>query len=119
MQISILFQARFILAKIKGEIQIENKRKVAIVEQLVKLKFDPDPVKKWKEIQKRKELEASGEVADEEESDEVNLFFYSVALFFSVSQLFLGFNSKFFEYKWRSFSPICPVSICRQWEWLI
>ncbi|KHN73174.1 putative DNA topoisomerase 2, partial [Toxocara canis] len=64
-------QARFILAKIKGEIIIENKRKVAIVEQLVKKGFDPDPVKKWKELQRKKELEMTGETEiDDEEREE-------------------------------------------------
>ncbi|MCP9262278.1 DNA topoisomerase 2-alpha [Dirofilaria immitis] len=53
-------QARFILAKIKGEILIENKRKAAIVEQLVK--------KRWKEWQRKRELEMTGEVqVDDEE----------------------------------------------------
>ncbi|KAM3718770.1 DNA topoisomerase 2 top-2 [Dirofilaria immitis] len=61
-------QARFILAKIKGEILIENKRKAAIVEQLVKKGFDPDPVKRWKEWQRKRELEMTGEVqVDDEE----------------------------------------------------
>lgn len=35
--------------------------------------FDPDPVKKWKEIQKKKELEETGEVdmnEDEEDKEE-------------------------------------------------
>ncbi|VIO94552.1 Probable DNA topoisomerase II, putative [Brugia malayi] len=61
-------QARFILEKIKGEILIENKRKAVIVEQLVKKGFDPDPVKKWKELQRKRELEMTGEfqVDDEE-----------------------------------------------------
>ncbi|EYC08717.1 hypothetical protein Y032_0064g3495 [Ancylostoma ceylanicum] len=64
-------QARFILAKIKGEIVMENKKKAAIVDQLIKKGFDPDPVKKWKEIQKKKELEQSGEYdATEEEEQE-------------------------------------------------
>lgn len=62
------FQARFILGKIKGEILIENKRKAAIVEQLVQKGFDPDPVKRWKELQRKRELEMSGEVqVDDEE----------------------------------------------------
>lgn len=69
-------QARFILAKIKGEIQIENKRKAVIVEQLIKKGFDPDPVKKWKELQKKKELEMTGETQiddeDIEEEEEVS-----------------------------------------------
>ncbi|XGW08821.1 hypothetical protein V3C99_011270 [Haemonchus contortus] len=63
-------QARFILAKIKGEIVMENKKKQNIVEQLVKKGFDPDPVKKWKELQKKKELEESGEYDMEDEEQE-------------------------------------------------
>lgn len=64
------FQARFILAKIKGEILIENKRKAAIVNQLVKMGFEPDPVKQWKVLQKKRELEMTGEVqVDEEEME--------------------------------------------------
>ncbi|KAK6039752.1 DNA gyrase/topoisomerase IV, A subunit [Cooperia oncophora] len=62
-------QARFILAKIKGEIVMENKKKANIVEQLIKKGFDPDPVKKWKELQKKKELEESGEYDMEEEEE--------------------------------------------------
>ncbi|VDO55007.1 unnamed protein product [Haemonchus placei] len=67
-------QARFILAKIKGEIVMENKKKQNIVEQLIKKGFDPDPVKKWKELQKKKELEESGEydMEDEEQESEGN-----------------------------------------------
>jgi DNA topoisomerase-2 len=42
-------QARFILMKINGEIIIENKRKSAIVEQLIRHNFKPDPVKVWKD----------------------------------------------------------------------
>ncbi|VDM54549.1 unnamed protein product [Angiostrongylus costaricensis] len=66
-------QARFILAKINGEILMENKRKAVIVDQLIKKGFEPDPVKKWKELQKKKELEQSGEydMAEEEEEAEV------------------------------------------------
>ncbi|KAF8363065.1 top-2 [Pristionchus pacificus] len=63
-------QARFILAKIKGEIVMENKKKASIVEQLIKKDFEPDPVKKWKEEQKKKELEESGEVEMNEDEDE-------------------------------------------------
>ncbi|KAJ1370195.1 DNA topoisomerase 2 [Parelaphostrongylus tenuis] len=65
-------QARFILAKINGEILMENKRKAVIVDQLIKKGFEPDPVKKWKELQKKKELEQSGEydAAEEEEETE-------------------------------------------------
>ncbi|KAL3117199.1 hypothetical protein niasHT_007602 [Heterodera trifolii] len=65
-------KARFIMMKIKNEIHIENKRKSAIVEQLQKHKFRPDPVKRWKDEQKRKELELCGEanVSDDEEDED-------------------------------------------------
>ncbi|KAK0405993.1 hypothetical protein QR680_018303 [Steinernema hermaphroditum] len=62
-------QARFIVAKIKGEIVMENKRKAAIVEQLVRQKYDPDPVKKWKEEQKKKELEMNGEIGADSDAE--------------------------------------------------
>uniref|UniRef100_A0A914GY21 DNA topoisomerase 2 n=1 Tax=Globodera rostochiensis TaxID=31243 RepID=A0A914GY21_GLORO len=67
-------KARFIMMKIRNEIHIENKRKSAIVEQLQKHNFRPDPVKRWKDEQKRKELEQCGEANvsddDDEEQDE-------------------------------------------------
>ncbi|CAJ0586787.1 unnamed protein product, partial [Mesorhabditis spiculigera] len=62
-------QARFILAKIKGDILMENKKKANIVEQLIKKGFDPDPVKKWKDVQKKKELEMCGEVSQDEDDE--------------------------------------------------
>lgn len=58
------------MLKIENKIFIENKKKAAIIEQLIKLNFPPDPVKKWKDIQKKKEIEAAGEVGNEEEEDE-------------------------------------------------
>lgn len=65
-------QARFIMMKIGNQIQIENKRKAAIIDQLIEKKFKPDPVKIWKEEQKKKELE-KGEAANDEEEDEVEV----------------------------------------------
>uniref|UniRef100_A0A0N5BZA6 TOP4c domain-containing protein n=1 Tax=Strongyloides papillosus TaxID=174720 RepID=A0A0N5BZA6_STREA len=62
-------QARFIVAKIKGEIIMENRKKKNIVDQLIKEKFDPDPVKAWKDYIKKKELEMCGEVEIEEEEE--------------------------------------------------
>ncbi|CEF65604.1 DNA topoisomerase 2-beta [Strongyloides ratti] len=60
-------QARFIVCKIKGEIVMENRKKKNIVDQLIKEKFDPDPVKAWKDYCKKRELEMCGEVEIEEE----------------------------------------------------
>ncbi|KAI6171976.1 DNA topoisomerase 2 [Aphelenchoides besseyi] len=63
-------QARFILMKIKNEIHVENKRRAAIIDQLVQHNFKPDPVKKWKDEQKKREFAMTGEVAyDEEEAE--------------------------------------------------
>ncbi|TKR76461.1 hypothetical protein L596_017591 [Steinernema carpocapsae] len=64
-------QARFIIAKIKGDIVMENKKKAVIIDQLVKNKYDPDPVKKWKEEQKKMELEVNGEIGIEETDEEL------------------------------------------------
>ena len=61
-------QARFILAKVNGEIVMENKKKKVIVARLVEMKFDPDPVKVWKEEQRKKELAEGG--ADDEEEEQ-------------------------------------------------
>lgn len=49
---------------------MENKKKASIVEQLIKKDFDPDPVKKWKEEQRKRELEELGEIEQEDEDDE-------------------------------------------------
>jgi len=62
-------QARFIMMKIENKIIIENKKKAQIIEQLVQANFLPDPVKAWKEIQRKRELELCGEVAPEEDDD--------------------------------------------------
>lgn len=56
--------------KIGNQIQIENKRKATIIDQLVEKKFKPDPVKCWKEQQRKKELEMCGEAANNEEDEE-------------------------------------------------
>ena len=64
-------RARFIMMKIRGEIHIENKRKMAIVEQLKKHNFKPDPVKEWKKAQQKKEEEESGEVAVSDHEEDV------------------------------------------------
>lgn len=63
-------QARFIVLKIENKIEIENKKKKFIIEQLVKHKFKPDPVKAWKDLQKKKEMEMRGEAVLEEELED-------------------------------------------------
>ena len=41
-------QARFILEKCSGDLKIENKKKKVMIEDLVRRKYDSDPVKAWK-----------------------------------------------------------------------
>jgi DNA topoisomerase-2 len=66
-------QARFIMMKIGGKLQIENKRKVAIIDQLIQNNFKPDPVKIWKELERKKELETRGDAANDEEEEELEV----------------------------------------------
>lgn len=44
----IFFFLRFILEKCEGTLVIENKKKKAMIDELVKAGFDSDPVKTWK-----------------------------------------------------------------------
>ena len=61
-------QARFILEKCKGTLKIENKKKKEMIEDLVRKKFDSDPVKEWK---KSLAMDQEEEVDPEEDSQEV------------------------------------------------
>ncbi|XP_039283672.1 DNA topoisomerase 2-like isoform X4 [Nilaparvata lugens] len=53
-------QARFICEKCDGTLVIENKKKKDMVAELIRRKFDPDPVKEWK---MKKDREAALEEA--------------------------------------------------------
>uniref|UniRef100_A0A0N5CBC8 TOP4c domain-containing protein n=1 Tax=Strongyloides papillosus TaxID=174720 RepID=A0A0N5CBC8_STREA len=64
----LINQARFIVAVNKGKIIWQNRLK-SIVDQLINEKFDPDPVKAWKDHIKKKELEMCGEVEMEKEEE--------------------------------------------------
>ncbi|KAF5292892.1 hypothetical protein FQR65_LT11144 [Abscondita terminalis] len=61
-------QARFILEKCSGALVIENKKRVAMIEELVKKQYDPDPVQEWKIRIKANEDEE--EHQDQEEASE-------------------------------------------------
>ncbi|KAL3285410.1 hypothetical protein HHI36_019512 [Cryptolaemus montrouzieri] len=62
-------QARFILEKCNGELTIENKKRKAMIDELIKKGYDPDPVKEWK--QKNTEGEDEEEQGEDEDSEEV------------------------------------------------
>ncbi|CAD5213174.1 unnamed protein product [Bursaphelenchus okinawaensis] len=65
-------RARFIMMKINGELKIENVKKAAIMQELKKHHFKPDPEAKWKEMRKKKELEIYGEALFDDEEEEVD-----------------------------------------------
>ena len=57
-------QARFIIEKCDGSLVVENKKKKAMIAELQRKNFDPDPVKRWKKTQ-----EEQTESGDESDSD--------------------------------------------------
>ncbi|XP_034271655.1 DNA topoisomerase 2-alpha isoform X1 [Pantherophis guttatus] len=59
-------QARFIIEKIEGKIVIENKPKKELINVLVERGYDSDPVKTWKESQKKDTEEDIEEDTDKE-----------------------------------------------------
>lgn len=63
-------QARFIIEKCDGSLTVENKKRMIMIEELVKRNYDPDPVKKWKKSQSQ-QIEDSQEVElqDSQEND--------------------------------------------------
>ncbi|KAL8625295.1 hypothetical protein ACOMHN_030053 [Nucella lapillus] len=61
--------ARFILEKIEGTIVIENKPKREIIQTLVRRGYDSDPVKDWKEAQKK---DKEDYIEEEEEGSSVS-----------------------------------------------
>ncbi|RVE59454.1 hypothetical protein OJAV_G00188610 [Oryzias javanicus] len=63
-------QARFILEKIQGTLVIENKPKKELIKMLQQMGYDSDPVKAWKEAQKKDEEVVEAEEEQEEEGPE-------------------------------------------------
>lgn len=62
-------QSRFILEKCDGSLVVENKKKKEMIAELVRKKYDSDPVVAWKLTQNRDEvLEEVAEDAEEETS---------------------------------------------------
>ncbi|XP_066589354.1 DNA topoisomerase 2 [Prorops nasuta] len=60
-------QARFILEKCDGTLTIENKKKKEMISELVRRKYESDPVVAWKMAQNREE--ALEEIADNAEDE--------------------------------------------------
>lgn len=71
-------QARFIVEKCERKIVVENKQRKAMVKELIKAGYDPDPVKTWKQSQNTDDVEDDGNESqadtasqDEEGGDDV------------------------------------------------
>ncbi|KAF7282810.1 hypothetical protein GWI33_001951 [Rhynchophorus ferrugineus] len=62
-------QARFIMQKCDGSLVVENKKRKAIVDELIKRGYEPDPVKEWK-IRNEEEEEAQEEEEEELQEEE-------------------------------------------------
>ncbi|XP_046806449.1 DNA topoisomerase 2 [Lucilia cuprina] len=60
-------QARFILEKCERTLVVENKKRKAMIDELIKRGYRPDPVKEW---QQRINQQDEEEVDDEEEEEE-------------------------------------------------
>ncbi|XP_045462346.1 DNA topoisomerase 2 isoform X2 [Harmonia axyridis] len=61
-------QARFILEKCNGELTIENKKRKAMIDELISKGYEPDPVKEWKQKSAAGDDEQEDETEDAEES---------------------------------------------------
>ncbi|XP_005191756.1 DNA topoisomerase 2 [Musca domestica] len=60
-------QARFILEKCERTLVVENKKRKAMIDELIKRGYRPDPVKEW---QRRINMQEEEEPEDEEEGEE-------------------------------------------------
>lgn len=63
-------QARFIMEKCSGELVVENKKRLAMVQELLKKGYAPDPVKDWKKRMAEEEDEDGDQVEEEESQEE-------------------------------------------------
>ncbi|ODN02830.1 DNA topoisomerase 2-alpha, partial [Orchesella cincta] len=78
-------QARFILEKCEGKLVVENKKKQAMIDELRKGKYDPDPIQKWKEQQNKmqqeeEDVEESGKKKDVDDADKKNPYNYLLGM---------------------------------------
>ncbi|KXJ75497.1 hypothetical protein RP20_CCG011615 [Aedes albopictus] len=64
-------QARFIVEKCDRTIVVENKKRKAMIDELIKRGYRPDPVKEWKRKVAQEEEEEKDEPEEEEEAEDV------------------------------------------------
>lgn len=63
----LTFQAKFIVEKCTGAIQVENKKRQTMIQELIKRGYPADPVKAWKERNAKENNEEQEEAPEEEE----------------------------------------------------
>uniref|UniRef100_A0A182IK02 DNA topoisomerase 2 n=1 Tax=Anopheles atroparvus TaxID=41427 RepID=A0A182IK02_ANOAO len=64
---SLSDKARFIMEKCNGTLTVENKKRKALIEEMIKRGYRPDPIKEWK---RRVKLDDREEGDDEEAAEE-------------------------------------------------
>ncbi|XP_048524898.1 DNA topoisomerase 2 isoform X2 [Dendroctonus ponderosae] len=62
-------QARFIMEKCNGSLTVENKKRKVIVDELIRLGYDPDPVQEWKKMHLKDAEEEAAPEGEEELPD--------------------------------------------------
>lgn len=83
-------QARFILEKCTGKLTVENKKRKAMIEELISKGYEPDPVKAWKKKS----------AADEEEEEAEDDTEDTVQTTSSKKPVDPGINNYFFSLLW-------------------
>ncbi|XP_049538029.1 DNA topoisomerase 2 [Anopheles darlingi] len=66
-------KARFIMEKCSGQLTVENKKRKALIEEMIKRGYRPDPIKEWKrrvQSAEDQEAEEAAEAEGAEEEDE-------------------------------------------------
>ncbi|XP_035780971.1 DNA topoisomerase 2-like [Anopheles albimanus] len=63
-------KARFIMEKCNGQLTVENKKRKALIEEMIKRGYRPDPIKEWKRRVQSAEDQEAEEAAEEEGAEE-------------------------------------------------
>ncbi|XP_050100633.1 DNA topoisomerase 2 [Anopheles aquasalis] len=66
-------KARFIMEKCSGQLTVENKKRKALIEEMIKRGYRPDPIKEWKRRVQSAEDQEAEDAAEQEEGEEEDL----------------------------------------------
>uniref|UniRef100_A0A2M4ABL1 DNA topoisomerase 2 n=2 Tax=Anopheles triannulatus TaxID=58253 RepID=A0A2M4ABL1_9DIPT len=62
-------KARFIMEKCSGQLTVENKKRKALIEEMIKRGYRPDPIKEWKRRVQSAEDQEAEDAAEGEEAE--------------------------------------------------